>query len=136
MISPSLDALRTSLHLLGVAVWIGGQIVLAGIVPVVRATAPDALGAVARAFARVAWPMFLLVVLTGVWGYSDVDAPSRSAEYTVTFGVKMLLVATTAIAALIHSQGTSKAAKALGGAVGLVTALGAAWLGVLLAHAA
>lgn len=135
MISPSLDALRTALHLLGVAVWIGGQIVLAGVVPAVRAAAPDALGAVARAFARIAWPMFLLVVLTGVWGYSDIDVSARSTEYTVTFGVKMLLVAATAIAALIHSQGSSKAAKAIGGAAGLLTALAAAWFGVLLAHA-
>ena len=135
MISPSLDALRTALHLLGVAVWIGGQIVLAGVVPAVRAAAPDALGAVARSFARIAWPMFLLVVLTGVWGYSDVEVSARSTEYTVTFGVKMLLVAATAIAALIHSQGSSRAAKAVGGAAGLLTALAAAWFGVLLAHA-
>lgn len=135
MISPSLDALRTALHLLGVAVWIGGQIVLAGVVPAVRTTAPEALGAIARAFARIAWPMFLLVVLTGAWGYSDVDVTSRTSGYTVTFGVKMLLVAATAIAALIHSQGTSRAAKAIGGAAGLLSALAAAWLGVLLAHA-
>ena len=135
MISPSLDALRTALHLLGVSVWIGGQIVLAGIVPVLRTTAPDALGAVARAFARVAWPMFLLIVITGTWSYADIDVSTQSSDYTITFGVKMLLVAVTAIASLIHSQGTSKAAKAIGGATGMISALGAAWLGVLLAHA-
>jgi len=134
MITPSLDALRTALHLLGVSVWIGGQIVLAGIVPVLRTTAPDALGAVARAFAKLAWPMFLLIVLTGIWGYVDIDAPTKSSAYTITFGVKMLLVAVTAIASLVHAQGTSRAAKAIGGAASLVSALGAAWLGVLLAQ--
>ncbi|MFM9084266.1 MAG: hypothetical protein ACKOQ7_10390, partial [Actinomycetota bacterium] len=67
--------------------------------------------------------------------YADIDVSTQSSDYTITFGVKMLLVAVTAIASLIHSQGTSKAAKAIGGAAGLISALGAAWLGVLLAHA-
>lgn len=134
MIQPTLDSLRISLHLLGVAVWVGGQIVLSGIVPLMRREHPDATGTLARGFARVAWPMFLVVVLTGVWGFADVEPATRSTAYSVTFGVKMLLVAATAIAALVHSQGRSKTAKALGGALGLLTALGAAWLGVLLAH--
>ena len=134
MISPTLDSLRVALHLLGVAVWVGGQIVLAGVVPAVRATAPDATTALARGFAKVAWPMFLLVVMTGVWGFSEVDPSSRSSAYVATFGIKMLLVAVTAISALVHSQGQSKAAKAIGGAAGLLSALAAAYLGVLLAH--
>lgn len=134
MISPTLESLRVALHLLGVAVWLGGQIVLAGIVPGVRAVAPGATAAVARGFARVAWPMFLLIVITGVWGFADVDPASRSSAYVATFGAKMLLVAATAIAALIHAQGQSKIAKALGGAAGLLSALAAAYLGVLLSH--
>jgi hypothetical protein len=52
----------------------------------------------------------------------------------VTFGIKMLLVATAIIATLIHSNGTTKIAKGLGGAVGLLATLFATYCGVLLAH--
>jgi hypothetical protein len=46
----------------------------------------------------------------------------------------MLLVAGAVIATLIHSYGTSKLAKGLGGAIGLLSTLIAAYCGVLLAH--
>ena len=134
MISPTLDSLRTALHLLGVAVWVGGQIVLAGIVPAVRGVSRDATLLMARGFARLAWPSLLLVVFTGVWAFADIDPAERGSAYSTTFGIKMLLVAVTAGSAVVHSQGTSKAAKALGGALGLVSALAAAYLGVLMAH--
>ncbi|CAB4600701.1 unannotated protein [freshwater metagenome] len=51
-----------------------------------------------------------------------------------TFGLKMLTVAAAVIATLIHSMGQSKAAKAIGGAVGLLASLAAAYGGILLAH--
>jgi putative copper export protein len=38
MISPTLDSLRIFLHLLAAAVWVGGQIVLGGLVPKLRKT--------------------------------------------------------------------------------------------------
>lgn len=134
MITPNFQSLRVALHLLGVSVWIGGQLVLAGIVPALRAHTPAATAVVARGFARLAWPMFLLVVITGVWGFAEVDPASRSSQYVATFGIKMFLVGATAISALVHSQGQSKVAKAVGGALGLITALAAAYLGILLAH--
>lgn len=134
MISPNLDSLRTALHLLGVAVWIGGQIALAGIVPVLRGVSREATLLVARRFARLAWPALLLVVFTGVWALADIDPAEQGSAYSTTFGVKMLLVAGTAASAVIHSQGTSKVAKAVGGAAGLASALAAAYLGVLMTH--
>lgn len=134
MINPTLDSLRTALHLLGAAVWVGGQIVLAGVVPVVREHSREATVAMARAFARMAWPALLVTVFTGVWAFADIDPAERGGSYAATFGVKMLMVGLTATAAIIHSQGTSKAAKAGGGALGLLSALVAAYLGVLMAH--
>ena len=47
---------------------------------------------------------------------------------------KVFFVAMAIIATLIHSNGTSKMAKGLGGAVGLLATLLAAYCGVLLAH--
>jgi putative copper export protein len=135
MISPTADSIRVYLHLLAVAVWVGGQIVLAGIVPKLRAVAPEAMTTVARAFARIAWPAFIVIVFTGAWSLGATNVADKDTEYLVTFFVKMLMVGAAAIATIIHSVGTSKLAKGLGGALGLLCSLAAAYGGVLLAHA-
>lgn len=134
MISPTLDSLRIFLHLMSVAVWIGGQIVLAGLVPTIRNTAPEALPKVAQAFARIAWPAMIVIVFTGAWGLASVDAADSGTKYMTTFAIKMLMVFVAIAATVIHSQGTSKAAKAIGGALGLLGSLLAAYAGILLAH--
>ena len=135
MISPTANSIRVFLHLLAVAVWVGGQIVLAGIVPKLRDVAPDALTTVARAFARIAWPAFVVIIFTGAWGLSTTYVADKDTAYLVTFMIKMLMVGGAAIATIIHSAGTSKLAKGLGGALGLLCSLAAAYGGVLLAHA-
>ena len=78
MLSPSLTTVRLFLHILAASVWVGGQIALAGVVPTVRKVSPEATKAVARAFARVAWPAFAVVVLTGIWNLSEVHALTDS----------------------------------------------------------
>ena len=115
--------------------WVGGQIALAGVVPTVRRVAPDATKAVARAFARVAWPAFALVVLTGIWNLSEVDIADTGTTYQVTLFVKLVLVFASGAAAAIHSVGHSKLALALGGAIGLLAGLGAMFCGYLLTTA-
>ena len=134
MIQPTLNSLRTYLHLLAVCVWLGGQVVLAGVVPKLRKTNPEALTNIAKGYASIAWPAMILIVFTGAWGLAATDTANQSTEYMVTFGVKMLLVAGAVIATLIHSNGTSKLAKGLGGAIGLLATLVAAYCGVLLTH--
>lgn len=136
MISPTLDTARTFLHLLGVAIWLGGQIVLGAIVPKIRATSPQTLPLVAKAFARIAWPSLILIVFTGAWGLSEQDVANQSTEYMTTLMLKLLLVGAAVISTIIHSVGTSKLSKALGGALGLLFSVTAAYAGVLLAHAA
>ena len=134
MISPTLDSVRVFLHVLGVAVWVGGQIVLAGLVPAIRASAPEALPKVAQAFARVAWPAMIVIVFTGMWGLGSSSASDSDTAYMVTFAVKMVMVFIAVAATVVHSQGSSKAAKAIGGALGLLGSLLAAFAGILLAH--
>jgi hypothetical protein len=51
-----------------------------------------------------------------------------------TFSLKMLMVGLAIAATIIHSVGTTKLAKGLGGAIGLLASLLAAYAGVLLAH--
>jgi putative copper export protein len=135
MISPTLDSLRIFLHVLAVAVWVGGQIVLAGLVPAIRSSAPEALPKVAQAFARVAWPAMIVIVFTGMWGLSSSSASDSDTAYMVTFAVKMVMVFIAVAATVVHSQGSSKAAKAIGGALGLLGSLLAAYAGILMAHA-
>lgn len=134
MIQPTLNSLRTYLHILAVCVWLGGQVVLAGVVPKLRKSNPEALPNIAKGYASIAWPAMILIVFTGAWGLAATDTANQSSEYMVTLGIKMLLVAGVIIATLIHSNGTSKLAKGLGGAIGLLATLFAAYCGVLLAH--
>jgi len=134
MISPTIDSVRIFLHVLAVAVWVGGQIVLAGIVPALRTSAPQSMPVVARAFARIAWPAMVVVVFTGMWSLGSINVADQSSAYLATFGIKMLLVGLAIIATIVHSAGTSKASKAIGGAVGLLTSLLAAYAGILMSH--
>lgn len=134
MIQPTLNSLRIYLHLVAVCVWLGGQIVLAGVVPKLRQTNPEALSNIAKGFAAVAWPALVLIVLTGSWSLAVTNTTNESSAYMVTFAIKMLLVAVAVIATLVHSNGTTKVAKGLGAAIGLLATLFAAYCGVLLAH--
>ena len=132
MLSPTLVTLRLFLHVLAASVWVGGQIALAGVVPSVRRAAPEATKVAARAFARVAWPAFAVVVLTGLWNLTEVDITDTGTTYQVTLFVKLVLVFASGAAAAVHSVGTSKLALALGGAIGLLAGLGAMFCGYLL----
>ncbi|MGB0501059.1 MAG: hypothetical protein ACPGNP_07725, partial [Acidimicrobiales bacterium] len=98
MLPFTLDTVRLSLHILAVCIWIGGQLVVAAAVPVLREVGADAPRLVARRFGHVAWPAFGLAVVTGIW--SILTLPSgQSFEYNVTLGVKLLLVVGSGVAA-------------------------------------
>ena len=136
MLSPSVETIRIFIHVLAASVWVGGQIVLGGLVPSLRRTHPESLKTVARAFGRVAWPSLTVVVITGIWNMLDISMAEQTSAYQVTFFVHVLLAVATGIAAAVHSLGRSRLALALGGALGLVTALGALFVGVLLGSGA
>jgi putative copper export protein len=132
MLSPSLDTVRLFLHVLAASVWVGGQIVLAGLVPSLRASFPESTKVAARAFNRVAWPAFAVLVVTGLWNVFEVEMMSLDTEYQVTAMVHILLAAVTGVSAAIHSMGQSRLALALGGAIGGLSALATMFVGVLL----
>jgi putative copper export protein len=132
VLSPSLDTVRLFLHVLAASVWVGGQLVLAGLVPTVRKVAPDATRPVAQAFSRVAWPAFVIAVVTGLWSLVEVDVADTSSSYQVTVMLKIIVVAVSGTAAFAHQVGNSTAAKAIGGALGLLAGLAAMFLGILL----
>ena len=128
-------SIRLFLHILGATVWVGGQIALAAVVPVVRAHGGrDAARAVARRFQLVAWPAFALLLVTGIWNLFAVHASDQSSQYLTTLLVKLLLVGVSAAAAAAHVVVT-RHNPTVGGAlagIALLAALGATFYGVLL----
>jgi len=123
---------RLFLHVIAATVWVGGQFTLAGLVPTVRTLGPDAPRTVARAFNRIAWPAFAVLVLTGVWNVLEVDVADRTTEYQVTLFVKLIVVAVSGISAALHIRATSKVGLAVGGALSAISALAAVFLGIQL----
>ncbi len=132
MLPVTVDTIRVTLHVLAATVWVGGQITLAGLLPTVRGLGDDAPRQVARAFNRVAWPAYGVLVVTGVWNLLEVQVGDRDTEYHVTLGVKLLVVAASGIAAGVHASTRSKALLAATGAIGALAALAAVLLGVQL----
>ena len=132
MLSPTADSIRIFLHVLAASVWVGGQIVLGGLVPKLRQVAPESLKVAANAFARIAWPAFAVVVVTGMWNILDITVGDMTTEYQVSLFVHVLLAMAAAMFVVIHSVGQTKLALALGGALGLLTSLGAMFVGILL----
>ena len=132
MLSPTMQTLRLFLHILAASVWVGGQIVLAGLVPSLRRSFPDATAVVAKGFARVAWPAFGVIVLTGLWNLAEIDVTNTSTSYQITLFVKISLAMLSGAAAAVHQVGQTKIALAVGGALGLLAALGAMFCGILL----
>lgn len=132
MLSPTADSIRLFLHVLAASVWVGGQIVLGGLVPKLRQVAPESLKVAANAFARIAWPAFAVVVVTGMWNILDITVGDMTTEYQVSMFVHVLLAMAAAMFVVIHSVGQTKLALALGGALGLLTSLGAMFVGILL----
>ena len=128
-----LDALRIFLHLFGVAGWVGGQVLMVGLMPVLRSLGPDAPRAAARRFARVAWPCFGLAVATGLWSLAEVGLADRDSGYLVTLLVKLLLVGMSGAATAAHATTRSPALRGITGGLGFLAAIGALLTGAMLA---
>jgi putative copper export protein len=123
---------RLFLHVLAATIWVGGQLTLAGLLPVVRTLGPDTSKAVARQFDRIAWPAFGVLVVTGIWNLIDIDVTDTSTEYQATLGLKLVLVALSGGGAAVHRGATSRKVLAITGALGGLGALGALFVGVQL----
>lgn len=133
MLSPSAETVRLFLHLVAAAVWVGGQVVMAGLVPVLRGLDPGAPGVAARAFAsRLAWPSFLVLVVTGIWNVVAVDVSATDTRYAVTLGTKIIVVTAVGFAAWAHGATGNRRVLAATGALSALGSVVALFLGVLL----
>jgi putative copper export protein len=129
----SWDTVRLFLHVLAATVWVGGQLTLAFLVPPLRRLGAELPRAAARAFNRVAWPAFAVLLATGVWNVIAVRGQLHGA-YQVTLSVKLVAVAISGLTAWLHARAKSPAGLAAFGALTGLSALAALFLGVLLAQ--
>ncbi len=132
MLSPTLATLRLFLHVLAAAIWVGGQFALAGVVPTLRKAAPEATKPVAQAFARLAWPAFVVLVITGIWNIMAIDITSTSSAYQATVMAHIAIAAAAGVFVAVHQFGSTVAAKAIGGSLGALLSIGALFIGLLL----
>ena len=115
------------LHVLGIVFFVGGQLMLvAAIVPVMRAGDPVAMRAVARRFGMGSGIALLVIVATGAamaGEFSRWDEPALHA--------KLALLALVAVLLGLHVKRTDT--RAISVAL-LVTSLAIVYLGLELAH--
>ena len=126
----TLEELLKWVHLLGAAVWTGGLITLAALVVALRKAGADRpmLQAGARQFGRLSWTALVVAVATGVWqmeliGYAYTDIT-----------LKLSLVITAGVLALIHQLTARKTSAKVRGAVqGVILVVSVAIFGAAVA---
>jgi putative copper export protein len=132
VIDLSWDTLRVFLHVLAATVWVGGQLTLAALVPALRPLGPEVTRTAARAFNRVAWWAFAVLVLTGVWNVAA-EGEDADGSWDGVLLAKLLAVAASGGAAWAHTRATTPRSRGVYGGLTALTALVALFLGVLLA---
>jgi putative copper export protein len=132
MLASTVDTIRLSLHVLAATIWVGGQVTLAALVPALRGMGAEVPRAAARAYNRIAWPAFGVLILTGIWNVTAVSDDVHG-NYAVVLDIKMAVVVLSGVAAWLHARAKSKRGLAVFGALSGLSALTALCLGVLLA---
>jgi putative copper export protein len=132
MLPVSWDTIRLFLHVLAATVWVGGQIVLAALVPALRGLGADIPRAAARRFNQVAWPAFGVLLITGIWNIAAVRS-QVTGSYRTTLIVKLVVVIISGVTAALHARARRPAGLAVFGALTGLSALAALFLGILLA---
>jgi putative copper export protein len=135
MLPLTTDDVRLFLHVLAATVWVGGQITLAGLVPVLRKAGTDVPRSVARQFNRIAWPAFGVLILTGIWNITATRQEfSHNADFRATLWAKLGLVALSGVTAYLHTKATSPRSNAIWGAGTGLFALAALFAGIVLSN--
>ena len=133
MLAPGLDAFRLTLHVLAASIWVGGQIVMMGLVGPARGLGPGAPTVLARAFARLAWPAYAVLVITGFWNISTFQWADQDTAWRAVLIAKIIVVAAAGVGSLLHTRATSRPAVAVWGSVAGLASVAALVMGVLLA---
>jgi putative copper export protein len=133
MLASGLDTLRLTLHVLAASIWVGGQFVMLGLVGPARNLGPEAPKALAGAFARLAWPAYAVLVITGLWNISTFHWAAQSSAWKAVLMVKIVVVLLAGLGAWLHGRATSRTALAVWGSVSALASVAALTMGILLA---
>lgn len=128
-----LTTLRLSLHVGAATVWVGGQLVMAGLMSTVRSLGEGAPKKLAQAFGRLSWPAYWLLIVTGIWNFEQSSPANASTSWSAVFGIKMLFVVIAGLGAWMHTKAQSPKAKGMFAGLGMLATLVAMVLGVALA---
>ncbi len=135
MLQANLDfsTIRIFLHVMAVTVWVGGQIVMMAIMPILKEAGIDGLPAkVAKGFQNVAWPAMAVAIFTGIWNILALNSVEKTFGWSMTFGIKFLFVIASGAGALMHAKTDDPKKKGLFGAIGFITAIIATFLGFVI----
>ena len=132
-LSDSIGGIRLILHVTAAAIWVGGQFTVAGLLPTIRGLGEDAPKKVARAFGRLLWPAYAVLVVTGFWNIAALTVKDASSAWKAVLIVKIVVVAIAGVAVFLHQRSTSKVGLAVWGSIGGVASGAALCLGVFLA---
>ena len=133
MLPVDVESVRLFLHVLAATIWVGGQITLGALVPVLRRAGADIPRIAARQFGRLAWSAFAVLLATGFWNLASYDDDGRHGV-AATVSLKLVAVGLSGIAAAVHSRTTSRLWLALGGAGAAFFSLAALFLGIVLSQ--
>jgi putative copper export protein len=133
LLAPTLITIRLTLHVLAATVWVGGQIVMTGLVGPARGLGPDAPKTLARAFARLAWPAYVVLLVTGIWNVTAVGYAGMDAAWKAVLMAKIAVVVLAGVGVLLHQRATTKRGLAVWGSVGGLASVAALVMGILLA---
>ncbi len=127
-----MTVLRLTLHVLAATVWVGGQIVLAGLVPTLREIGPDAPRLVARRFNVIAWSAYVVLLFTGLWNIMAVNS-AQMDQWHPRIEIKITAFLLSGLGAFVHQRANgNKAMLAIGGAAASIFAIVALAIGVSL----
>ena len=131
-LSDAVDGVRLSIHVWAATIWVGGQFTVAGLVPTVKQLGADAPKRVANAFARIMWPAYAVLLVTGFWNVAATQK-GQPSSWKVVLGVKIAVVLFSGLAAWLHSRSKSRRELAIWGSAAGLSATAALVLGVFLA---
>ncbi len=131
-LAPAIGGLRLSLHVLAATVWVGGQLTVAGLLPTVRRLGEDGARRIARAFARISWPAYAVLLATGIWNVTAVSS-GQPTSWQILLGVKISVVVVAGLAAWLHGRAKSPTWLGVWGAAAGLASVTALVMGVFLA---
>jgi putative copper export protein len=132
-LSPAVDGIRLTLHVLAASVWVGGQFAMAGLLPTARRAGADVSQKLARALAVLLWPAFAVLVITGFWNISTITLSGQSTAWKTVLMVKLVVVVIAGVGVYLHQRSTTKRSLALWASVGGLASVAALVMGVFLA---